>query len=199
MSSVSFGVGFPQEDGDIVLTKTSAERQGFRLGFAETRVLAARENELRQIRSPGFTSTMILFDFPTMLFRDGKHVEVVLRYATLVDPKNGNVETVYWVLDRVADKFTISGGTLLRLTNGPRTDWPMHVDGNSVRLGVPRWQAFAVVELPPGDSLAIPLDLRTAAACPTLSADAAIAFETSLRRLLAEEPMSLTAHLGAQE
>lgn len=178
------GVGTPVGAEDVVLTKETAAQVGIGLGFFERRVLGEREKELSTVLTPGSSPTMAMFDFGTLYLRDDKRVPIVLRYATLVDPTNGQVDSVYWVLDSTPEGLRFSGDSLWLLPKNHQMDWDMHVDGGKVTLGAPRGDAFAVVKLPQGAAMGFPEDLRTAAASRAFSTDASSRLEQRLRDVL---------------
>ena len=142
------GIGVPGDAGDRVVTKDSAKELDFGLGPIELKILGGREEDLNRVRSPGASSTMAMFDFPLSFLRDNKPVPIVIRYLALVDPADGTVETVYWVLDETADGYRFSGDSLWLLKPDHEMNWDLHVDGDKVTFGVPRADAFVSTRLP---------------------------------------------------
>mgnify|MGYP003619181350 CR=1 FL=1 len=185
---LTIGISIPGEQGDIVLTKASADRLGIGLSFFESRVLTEREKELATVVSPGATSTMALVDFPTFLRRGGDRSRTVIRYASLVDGAAGRVDTLCWLLETEADALRFSDGSLRRLPPQCELDWEMHVDGASMTLGVPAAEAFSAVKMPDGAALDASEELKTDAAARAYSADGAGRLERLLRDLLTRRP-----------
>jgi hypothetical protein len=177
------------------VTNSTADRLGVELGFIEGRILAAREKELLEVRSPGSTETMALFDFRTVLLRGDEHVCVTLRYASLVDPQNGKIATAYWVLEPASDAGSLRfvGDSLRVLPANHVMDWEMHVDGGTIRFGKPRWDTFAATRLPDGVELRAATEFKNAAAGGSYTAAAAAALEGRLRQLLDGGPRFDTA------
>lgn len=184
----SIGISMPGEKGDVVLTKTTADRLGIGLGFFESRVLAEREKELSTVLSPGTTATMALIDFPTMLRRDGSRAPTVIRYASLVDGDVGRVDTLYWLLEAAEDELRFSEGSLRLLPPTNVIDWEMHVDGRNLTFGVPPADAFSALKLPEGAPLAVPEELKTVAAARAYAEDAGARLERLLRDVLKRTP-----------
>jgi hypothetical protein len=181
----SIGVGMPHEPGDIVLTKAAANECGIGLGIVERSVLSAREKELGTVRSPGSSATMAMFDFQTVFCRNDEHINVLFRYAALVNPQDGAVETVYWILEPTEAGYQLLGDSLRLLPTNETMDWEMHVDGSTIKLGTPSWDTFAVTTLPKGTEYVVPDDLKVLSAQRTFAPAAASRLEQALRELVA--------------
>ena len=182
------GVGKPDGTEDVVLTKATAEGLGISLGFIEKQVLGEREKDLNTVRSPGSSPTMAIVDFRSNYVRVGERVPIVLRYAALVDPATGNVDTIHWVLDETPEGLRFSGDSMKLLSPNHKMNWPMDVDGREINaLGAPRDGAFAVTKLPEGAELPAPGQLKTAAAAKSFSAETIARLEEALRSLLSSK------------
>ena len=110
---------------------------------------------------------MAVVDAPTILARGNQHVALVLRYAFLVDPRDGRCYTLIWFLDKDGAGGYRLGDTPLELMKPDLvTDCEMHVDASKFFLGTPGPDAFAVLRMPPGRPLAWTANLRWLAAQP---------------------------------
>lgn len=180
----SIGIGMPGEKGDTVITKASAGKHGVSLGFFEGKVLAEREKELNTTLSPGSTPTMAMVDFSSHYLRDEKRVQIVLRYAALVDPADGNIETVYWILDATPERYLFVADSAKIMAPNHKMDWEMHVDGGKISFGAPKADAFAVTKLPQGTAIAMSDEIKGLLTARGYSAEAAGRLEQKLRELL---------------
>ena len=100
-----------------------------------------------------------------MLLRGNAHVQVMLRYAFLVDPRDGRCYTLIWVLDKdAAGGYRLGDGPLVLMQPNLVTDCEMRVDASKFFLGTPGPDAFAVLRLPAGKPVAWPAGLGLLAA-----------------------------------
>lgn len=182
------GIGHPGDTGDVVITKDTAKEHGVKLGLFERKILAEREKELATVRSPGASPTMAMFDFSMVFVRDGKRVPITVRYMSLVDPKTGNTDTAYWVLDSGPDSgpdgLRFHGDSLWVLPPNHLMDWEMDVDGNEITFGAPNSDTFASTKLPQGTEHRFPTDLKTSAAAKAFTAEAGAHLEQQVRNAL---------------
>lgn len=183
----SIGIGKPGDGGDLVITKDSAKQLGVSLGLFERKVLAEREKELATVRSPGASPTMAMFDFTMFFLRDEKRVPIVVRYLSLIDPADGDVETAYWVLDANPDGHRFFGDSLWVLPPNHLMDWEMHVDGDQITFGAPNSEAFSSTRLPQGAPRTVPVEFRNAAAARSFTADSGARLEQQVRNILSEK------------
>lgn len=180
----SIGIGMPGDKEDTVITRATADKHGVSLGFFEGKVLAEREKELNTVVSPGSTPTMAMFDFSSHHLRDDRRVQIVLRYAALVDPADGNIQTVHWILDVTPERYRYVEGSAKLLPPNHKMDWEMHVDGAKVSFGAPKSDAFAVTKLPQGTPVAVPDEVKPQLTARGYTAESAARLEQSLRSAL---------------
>jgi len=178
------GIGVPGDAGDRVVTKDSATELDFGLGPIELKILGGREEDLNRVRSPGASPTMAMFDFPLLFLRDSKPVPIVIRYLALVDPADGTVETVYWVLDETAEGYRFSGDSLWLLKPDHELNWDLDVNGDKITFGVPRADAFVSTRLPPGTARTVTAKFQAAATARSFTVDSGAALEQQTRESL---------------
>jgi hypothetical protein len=181
------GLGVPVDGQDVIVTTTAAEKVGVALDFFEGMVLQEREKEIVETVSPAVTPTMAVVDFPAHVLRGTEHVKVVMRYASLVNAKDGGLDTLFWVLDLAqGGDYSFSGDSMIRLEPNQTMDWELHVDGSKMNfLGQPKPDAFATTGRPRGPTIAVNETLKSAAAATSYSETSASALEKLLRELLA--------------
>jgi hypothetical protein len=184
LGQVAVGLGVAAESDDVIVTKARAADLGIHLGLIEGMVLSESEKQLDKVVQVARTSTMAIVDFPSVLLRGNQHVESVLRHVYLVDPRDGAVHALLWVLDKVPEGYRFSGDALLELKPDQVVDCELHVDSSKFFLGSPGADAFAASNLPQGTPLAMPEDAKAAAAATKFSANSAYQLELRLWNIL---------------
>jgi hypothetical protein len=188
LARVAVGLGTSVGGKDVILTPETARRQGANLGLLGNVVLSKGQERLQDIKVVARSKTMAVFDSPGLIARERRHQPILLRYAVLVDPQSGKLETLLWALDR-------DGGEPAGAPSGPARllpanfveDCVLHVDGNEFSLGAPTEKAFAMTDLPRArKEVPFPDDLKGLAARPRFSQAMAAELEGKLRELLAQ-------------
>jgi hypothetical protein len=95
---IGLGMCVPVQGHDTVVMRDSVAAQGIELGMVGRTVLDRAEQELRRGRIVARTPTFALFSAPAMMRVGTIHREVLLRYAFLVDPATGALQTVVWAI-----------------------------------------------------------------------------------------------------
>jgi len=187
LSSVAVGVGTKVTGQDMILTSDTQAKLGARLGFLEGQVLSGGGKQLEQIYCVARSRTMAILDAPSTLLRDKKHQQVMLRYAVLVDPQTGRLDTLLWLLDR-EDRDEDSGplSPLQWLPPDKLEDCALDVDPDEFGLlGIPGPKAFAMERMPQGrQAIEFPNELKSTAAAGEFTPSSAQALERALRTLL---------------
>jgi len=135
--------------------------------FIGRQVLAQNGRALVGLQRVGGSETVLVFDAESLLFREGRHGDFLMRHFVWVDPASGECSMCVWLLVKRSD-----GGLAVVeepprwLAAGTREDRAIHVDGNEFLLGIPTRRAFALLDLPPGRPLAWSPALRGLAVEP---------------------------------
>ena len=188
MGGYAAGLGARVGDDDVIITSKTAAEHGVELSTFEGIVFGKREEEqLAQFVSPAATRTMVVVDLPAFVLRGEDHVKAVIRYAALVDPQDGRIETLSWVLDYKADRYAFAGNSLIHLEPNQTMNWELHVDTDKYSFGLPTAEAFAATTLPRGASLTAPESLKAPAAEMRYTREDAEGLEKQLRQLLTGE------------
>jgi hypothetical protein len=95
---VGLGMCLPVRGHDTVVMRGSLAAQGIELGMVARTVLDRAEQELRRGRLVARTPTFALFSAPAMMRVGTTHREVLLRYALLVEPTTGALQTLVWAI-----------------------------------------------------------------------------------------------------
>jgi hypothetical protein len=178
------GIAKPGDGGDLVFTKDTAKTHGVSLGLFDRKVLQGREAELATVKSPGASATTALFDYGMVFRRDDKRVPITVRYLALVDQATGDIQTVYWVLDKTGDALQFHGDTAWVLPKNHVMDWEMHVDGGEVTFGAPSADAFTSTKLPEGTPKPVTAEFKTLAAAKAYGATSVAQLERQARDLI---------------
>jgi hypothetical protein len=186
LSNIAVGVGTRVNGRDLILSSDTQEKLGANLGFLEGSVLAAGERQLQQMRSVARSRTMAIVDAPGILLRDGRHRQVVLRYALLVDPKSGRLDTLLWLLEPGGRGPHLEPLSLMQwLPPDKIEDCVLHVDSNEFILGIPTSTAFAMAQIPQGRlAIAFPRELKATAAEAQFTPASAESLQRTLWSLL---------------
>jgi hypothetical protein len=187
LARIGLGVGLNVRGrGDIIVSPETQQMLGADLGFAGRIVLSEFYEKLKGIRLVAVSPTAAVMDTPAFMPRGRGHAPVVLRYAFLVDPDSGRLDTLVWRIDR-DDRGQYQGtvGPMEWLPPNKQVDAVLQVDTNEFTLGVPSERAFAVTAIPAGQMrFVIPAGLRAAAGAPRLTAEAARQLDAGLRQLI---------------
>ncbi len=100
LATAAIGIGTRVRDKDIIVSSDSYRSLGADLGLIGGIVLSKSEEQLNQVLEVARSPTMAVADAPTILARGTQHVHVMLRYAFLVDPRDGRCYTLIWILDK---------------------------------------------------------------------------------------------------
>ena len=152
LGRVAVGLG-TSAGGDRIVSKSTAAGLGVQLGMFESLALAENEKQLHNIVQVARSATMAVVDCPSVLLRDGNHASVVFRHAYLVDPRDGGVYSLLWMLDPAEDEYRRTESGLLLLEPYQIFACDLHVDTTRFFLGTPTPEAFAIVRTPAGTRL----------------------------------------------
>jgi hypothetical protein len=188
LAGLALGMGSRVNGKDIILSADKQASLGANFGFIERSILSQAHDKLRAVLVVARSDTMALFDAPNWLQRNGKHDNVILRYAVLVDPATGNLETLLWVIDRDGrGGYKGTDGLVEWLAPAKQDDCVLHVDANEFTLGIPSDRAFALERIPQGQKqLAMPDDLKQLAGRSRPTAEIAQQIEVKLREVLSQ-------------
>jgi hypothetical protein len=186
---VQVGVGLGTEIGgqDVIVTSDTHRAQQANLGVIGSVVLGQAESRLDRIVQVVSSPYLVVIDAPAILQRGTQHVDTLLRYALVLDPKTGRLDTLLWLLE--VDKEGRAQ------TAAPRAQWlspsmvedcRLHVDENEFLAGVPTNRAFAVLREPQGTSLACSPRLQELAGRAQFTTAEAAEFDRLVRELIGQ-------------
>lgn len=143
---------------------------GASMGIFGARILSENEaiieKELRQVvRTP----TMMIFDGNAVMRQKDEHVNMVIRHAVVVDPANGQLYTLVWLLTK---DYQLAEPAIQALPNSCREARYLSVKRDQFTLGIPTKEAFALWRIPQGKAVAYDAELKWAAGFKTFSEEA---------------------------
>ena len=186
LDQVAIGVGTEIQGEDVIITSETQEKLGAGLGPFKKIILSRAEEHLGKIRQVAGSETFAVVDAPTLMFRAGRHENVVFRYCFLVHPPNGALATLVWPIAVLAEgRYGAVCGPAVLVKPNLVSAVPLHVDGKEIVAGIPSSRAFATTRLPMGTAFELPDAVRPLAAQHPLTADAARRLEQQFRQVVA--------------
>jgi hypothetical protein len=146
---IGLGMCLPVRGHDTVVMRDSLAAQGVELGMVARGVLDRAEQELRRGRLVARTPTFALFSAPAMMRVGTTHREVLLRYAFLVDPTTGALQTLVWAIAPEPAQRT-AARTMVLLTPSLIYDCGLDVLAQRLLGALPVNWSFAMRGLPTG-------------------------------------------------
>ena len=107
---------------------------------------------------------MVIFDATAIMRLQEENRNVFDRHALLVSPTDGRLATFVWALERDSKgTYHLASGKIRKLPRGLEEDRKLYVDRSRFVLGLPAQEAFALLDLPPGDTITPSAELQEAA------------------------------------
>ena len=185
LANVATGLATDINGRDVIVSSGTAASVGLNLGFVESSVLSGVEAFLSRGRCVARSRSLAVLDLPSLLLHEGKHREIVFRYAVLVDEQSGEVTTLIWALLTPTEGVRELIGQVQVLRPNHRDDCLLHVDRSAYIMGIPTAAAYAASAIPGGRaSLTLPADLAALATESPLSEASAEALERGLRKVV---------------
>jgi hypothetical protein len=159
LQRVGLGLCTPVRGRDTVVTSNTLQGQGVELGVVARTVLDRAEQELRRGRLIARTPTFALFSAPCIIRNGAAHLDVLIRYAMLVDPATGALQTLVWTV--APDPASrVAAQTIVLLKPGVVFDCALDVIAQRLFGAVPVSWSFAMRTLPPGQPRPLSADLQ---------------------------------------
>ncbi len=186
LDDVAIAMGTRIGTADMIITPETQKKLGANLAFLPRIALARGYERLETVTVAARTGTMTIVDGPANMLLDGKHRPIVVRYAILVDPRTGSLESTTWAI-RQDDQGAFEGiiGACEWLTPNLVEDRLLHVDAAEFAFGLITENAVAIVHLFKGRmQIAFPPDVKRIAGSARPSDESARIFERRLWELL---------------
>jgi hypothetical protein len=172
LDTVAIGLGTAIKGHDVIVSSETQDRQQAALGPIGRMVLSESEERLKLFTQAARSPTMGIYDIPAIMLRGDQHVPSILRYAILVDPRDGQLFTLVWMVDLDSKgAYTQASSPMRWLARDYKEDCQLHVDAREFgALGIPNARAFAIVDLPKGRSIEMTPGIRELAGQPRFTA-----------------------------
>ena len=170
----------------MIVSSDSAFRLGARLDFYSRQMLSENEKQIANLKLAVRTSTLVIFDAPAIMIRDGQHKDFTTRHLIWIDSKTGKLAVVIWLLTPADENgcVQLAERTLRVVAPGTNEDRKIHVDGRSFFLGIPSERAFALEDLPPGTDIVWTAEAKSLATLLTYDSSELNQFATALNQML---------------
>ena len=154
-----------------IITLENAQTLGVSLGLIKRQQLLENERQFQQLRVVAQTTTLLIFDAPAIVHRDGQHVDRIMRHLFWIEARSGTQGLLVWLLEDQQEGWVASDEPA-RLINAPKEQRVIHVDRSEFNLlGLPSTRAFALVDLPPGRDVPWLPETKAIAALPSYTLD----------------------------
>ena len=141
-------------DGQLrVLTLDNASELGVSLGLVKRQQLIENDRQFEQLRLVAQTSTLVIFDAPAIMHRQGQHVDRIMRHLVWIDSRTGAQAAMVWLLEERDGGWIVSDEPARWLKPTTKEQRQIHIDRDEFTLGFPGRQAFALEDLPPGTDI----------------------------------------------
>jgi hypothetical protein len=183
MTDIGVGTSAEIEGEWKVVTLESANQLGLSFGFIQRQLLYENDKQFRKLQLIAKTTTLAIFDAPTIMLRKGEHRDYQMRHFVWIDSSTGASATLVWLLERDAQgQLRTIDEPAQWLPAGLKEKRVIHVDRDEFTLGIPGGRAFALCELPPGKPIPLTAEAQQLAALPQYSMDQLRALTTALNR-----------------
>lgn len=150
LDEVGVGYSLLINGKQTVVSAETAGKLGAALTIVTRQVLSENEQQLALVEEIVRTSTVTIFDSPSLVFRNGTHEDLVMRHLVWIDAKSGQLTMLVWMMKKTGDQLSVLDEPLRIVAAGTVEQRKVHVDGKAFVLGIPTKKAFALEGLPPG-------------------------------------------------
>jgi hypothetical protein len=151
LADIGVGYAFSIGGRPMIINNASAEKLGVKLDFTTRQILGENERQLTTIRTLAKTPALVIFDAPSLMHREQKHLDFVTRHFIWIETSTGKLSMLVWLIKK-GENVAYSDPIKL-VESGTIEDRKIHVDSSCFFLGIPTRQAFALEALPPGRAI----------------------------------------------
>jgi hypothetical protein len=186
LGKVGLGLATSIKGREVIVSTKTLEKLGANLRLMEQTALSGNEACLDQALQIARTQAMVVFDATAIMRLEGENRNVFNRHAVLVSPTDGRLTTFVWALERdPKGAYHLAGGKIRKLPRGLEEDRKLYVDRSRFVLGLPAQEAFALIDLPPGETITPSAELQEAAESALQTPDDVARLQELLRREIA--------------
>jgi len=141
---------------------------GADMGMFGRKILDENETCINEgVRQVVRTPTMLIFDGKAVMLRGTEHQNMIMRHVVLVDPTNGKLYTLVWLL---TNDYETAEDTMQLLPNSMWEKRLLSVKRDKFNLlGIPTKEAFALRQVPQGTAIPYQPQLRQIATVKTFT------------------------------
>ena len=186
LGRVGFGIGVKVKGKEMIVTPDTEDELGANLSIFASAVVVGVYDKQKLVKFVATTPTAAIADTPAFMPKGDGHAQVTMRYAFLVEPRSGKLETCVWRMDLDARGASEGAtGPIEWLKPATLADAAMRVDTREFTFGIPSERAFAVLSIPPGQKqFKWPADLQELAGKDKLTEPEGEQLITALRKLV---------------
>lgn len=154
LGEVALGLAMDIKGREVIVSSKTQQKLGADLRLMEENALSGNEACLDQALQVARTPTMMVFDATAIMRLAGENRNVFHRHALLVSPSDGRLTTFIWALQRDAQgTYHLAADEIRKLSPGVQEDRKLYVDRRRFVFGLPAQEAFALIDLPPGETI----------------------------------------------
>lgn len=164
LDKVALGLAMDIKGREVIVSSETQKKLGANLRLMEENALSGNEACLDQALQVARTPTMVIFDATAIMRLEDENRNVFDRHVLLVSPTDGRLTTFAWALERDSQgAYHLAADKIRKLAPGAQEDRKLYVDRRRFVFGLPSQEAFALVDLPPGETILPSAELQRAA------------------------------------
>lgn len=174
LAELALGMGTSIKGQDTIINSATQKNLGANLGLVARAVLGQIEGGQEKVKITARSNRLAIIDQHVFLFQQGEHRAAVLRFALVVAPESGRIDTFVWSSQRRAQGQWEAGDSLEWLFPNHQESCATHVDASKFFLGLPTESSLGVVHLPRGRrQISLPQAFKSVAGQVPLNPDQA--------------------------
>jgi hypothetical protein len=189
LGKVALGLAMNIKGREVIVSSKTHEKLGASLRLIEENALSGNEACLNQALQMARTPTMVVFETTAIMRLKNENRNVFHRYVLLVSPTDGRLTTFVGALERDSQHaYHLATDEIRKLVPGVQEDRKLYVDRQRFVLGLPAQEAFALIDLPPGETILPSAELQQAAESVLKTPADVTRLEELLRSEIAQAP-----------
>jgi hypothetical protein len=185
LKHVAAGVGATIDEHRVIVSTQEKPNPITRFGIFAVLQCAGEEKHVKDVRVVCRSPQLAILDVPLVYREKGEHYPGWRRYAILVEPKSGRVDTLYWFQKKETDDQRALISDLYWIACNHVEHARLHVDAKHFSLSIPTEKSIALAAFPPGDhQMAVPDRHRAILAASAFTPETAAEIDGVLRGLL---------------
>ncbi len=151
LEQIAGGVGTKVNNTDTIVSPSTYRQIGANLSILTAQVLKEFHRQQSGIPVIIRSDTLVVMDTPIVIRTPTKNQPMVLRYAVVVDPRSGRLDTLCWLIEKDdQDRLLRIVSPLQWLPPNKLIDCKLYVDASEYLFGIPSKNAYACLSIPQG-------------------------------------------------